>query len=67
MGDISGAMADEKAQHVIDTEADVLVGTDMGCLMNIGGQLSRVGAKTRIMHQAELLYEGIRLAKGAGV
>ncbi|MFB5192141.1 (Fe-S)-binding protein [Alicyclobacillus fastidiosus] len=63
MGDISGAMADEKATHVRETKADILVGTDMGCLMNIGGRLSRVGTQTRVMHLAELLYEGIQNAE----
>lgn len=63
MGDISGAMVDEKAQHIRETGAEVLVGTDMGCLMNIGGRLSRIGAPTRVMHLAELLYEGMQLAK----
>lgn len=60
MGDISGAMADEKAQHVCETGAEVLVGTDMGCLMNIGGRLSRTGSAVRVMHLAELLYEGMQ-------
>ncbi|EPZ45209.1 MULTISPECIES: (Fe-S)-binding protein [Alicyclobacillus] len=63
MGDISGAMVDEKAQHVTETGAEVLVGTDMGCLMNIGGRLSRTGQSTRVMHLAELLYEGMRNSK----
>lgn len=58
MSDISGAMVDEKAHHVMDTESEVLVGTDMGCLMNIGGRLSRLGQPIRVMHLAELLYEG---------
>ncbi|WAH38039.1 (Fe-S)-binding protein [Alicyclobacillus dauci] len=60
MGDISGAMVDEKARHVVETEADVLVGTDMGCLMNIGGRLTREGKSIRVMHLAELLYEGLQ-------
>jgi L-lactate dehydrogenase complex protein LldE len=60
MSDISSAMVDEKAQHVAETKAEVLVGTDMGCLMNIGGRLSRTGSPVRVMHVAELLYEGMR-------
>lgn len=63
MGNISGAMVDEKAQHVKETQADVLVGTDMGCLMNIGGRLNRTGSPVRVMHLAELLDEGIRNGK----
>lgn len=60
MADISGAMVEEKSTHVKETHADVLVGTDMGCLMNIGGHLKKQGHSVRIMHLAELLYEGVK-------
>lgn len=59
MGQISSAMVEEKVQHVMGTQAEVLVGTDMGCLMNIGGRLRRNGQPVRVMHLAELLYEGM--------
>lgn len=62
MADISGAMVMEKADHIIETEADVLVGLDMGCLMNIGGNLRVRGEPVRVMHLAELLYEGVSRA-----
>jgi L-lactate dehydrogenase complex protein LldE len=63
MSDISAVMVSEKTAHVLETEAEVLVGTDMGCLMNIGGQLRREGKPVRVMHVAELLYEGIQQAE----
>ncbi|MCM3633349.1 (Fe-S)-binding protein [Paenibacillus camelliae] len=59
MSDISGAMVAEKAEHVIETEAEVLVGLDMGCLMNIAGHLRYRNQPVRVMHLAELLYEGV--------
>lgn len=59
MGDISGAMVSEKADHVLETEAEVLVGLDMACLMNIAGNLMYRGQPVRVMHLAELLYEGV--------
>ena len=62
MADISGAMVAEKAEHVTETEAEVLTGLDMGCLMNIGGHLRRKGANVRVMHLAELLAEGVERA-----
>jgi L-lactate dehydrogenase complex protein LldE len=31
----------------------------MGCLMNIGGRLMHEGKQVRVMHLAELLYEGV--------
>jgi L-lactate dehydrogenase complex protein LldE len=59
MCDISGAMVSEKADHVVETEAEVLVGLDMGCLMNIAGNMRYRGSPVRVMHLAELLYEGV--------
>lgn len=64
MGPISGAMVSEKVEHVLSTDAEVLVGTDMGCLMNIGGRLRHQGSPVRVMHLAELLYEGTRMREG---
>lgn len=59
MSEISGAMVDEKAQHIQETNAEVLVGLDMGCLMNISGRLRNQGSPVRVMHVAELLDEGM--------
>jgi len=52
---ISGAMVHDKVRCVVQTQADVLVSTDTGCLMNIGGALHRKRHTTRTMHLAELL------------
>jgi len=60
MADISGAMVTEKVDHVLETEAEVLVGLDMACLMNIGGNLRYRNEPVRVMHLAELLYEGVK-------
>ncbi|WP_276352037.1 (Fe-S)-binding protein [Cohnella caldifontis] len=60
MPDISGAMVTEKGDHVVETEAEVLVGLDMACLMNIAGNLRYRGEKVRVMHLAELLEEGVK-------
>lgn len=53
--DISNAMVSEKARNVTDTEADLLLGGDLGCLMNIAGKLRRTGAAVRVYHVAEVL------------
>jgi L-lactate dehydrogenase complex protein LldE len=53
--DISNAIVGEKAQNVVATGADLLLGGDLGCLMNMAGKLSREGAKTRVFHTAEIL------------
>jgi len=62
MSDISGAMVNEKADHVLESEAEVLVGLDMACLMNIAGNLRYRNKPIRVMHLAELLYEGVEHA-----
>ena len=53
--EISTAMVDEKVKNILDSGADAVVGCDMGCLMNIGGRLSRMGSPVRTMHIAQLL------------
>ncbi|SDC24267.1 L-lactate dehydrogenase complex protein LldE [Paenibacillus sp. UNCCL117] len=60
MADISGAMVTEKVDHIKETAAEVLVGLDMACLMNIAGNLRYRGEPVRVMHLAELLYEGVK-------
>lgn len=59
MADISGAMVTEKSDHVLETKAEILTGLDMGCLMNIAGNLRYRQQPVRVMHLAELLYEGV--------
>lgn len=55
MSDISEQMVDEKADHIEETNADILLGADASCLMNIGGRLSRRGEEMKVMHIAEIL------------
>ncbi|SDE06091.1 (Fe-S)-binding protein [Sporomusa acidovorans] len=58
--EISEAMVDEKARNILETKADVLVGVDLSCLMNIDGRLKKQQANVRVIHIAELLDEGMR-------
>ena len=53
--DTSIAMGADKARHVRDTGAEVLVAGDSSCLMHVGGLLSRQRAGVRVMHLAEIL------------
>jgi L-lactate dehydrogenase complex protein LldE len=53
--DVSVAMGADKARHVRDTGAEVLVAGDSSCLMHIGGVLSRQRSGVRVMHLAEVL------------
>jgi L-lactate dehydrogenase complex protein LldE len=50
-------MVSDKARHVRETGAEVLVAGDSSCLMNIGGALSRQQAGIRVMHLAEVLAQ----------
>ncbi|RNM16632.1 (Fe-S)-binding protein [Nocardioides pocheonensis] len=53
--DTSIAMGADKARHVRETAAEVLVAGDNSCLLHIGGMLSRQRAGVRVMHLAEVL------------
>jgi L-lactate dehydrogenase complex protein LldE len=53
--EISGAMVQDKAAFIEQTGADVVVATDAGCLMNIGGCLRRRGSRVRTLHLAQVL------------
>ncbi len=53
--DTSVAMGADKARHVRETGAEVLVAGDSSCLMHVGGLLSRQRAGVRVMHLAEVL------------
>jgi L-lactate dehydrogenase complex protein LldE len=53
--DISTAMLEEKVRNIEASGAGVVVGCDMGCLMNIQGMLNRKNININTMHIAELL------------
>jgi L-lactate dehydrogenase complex protein LldE len=53
--DVSVAMGADKARHVRETDAEVLVAGDNSCLMHVGGVLSRQRSGVRVMHLAEIL------------
>jgi L-lactate dehydrogenase complex protein LldE len=52
---ISGGMLADKVASVRETGADTLVSADCGCLMQIGGGMSRAGMKVETRHIAEVL------------
>ncbi len=53
--DISNAIVGEKAAAINATGAALLLGGDLGCLMNMAGKLHRDGSKVRAFHTAEIL------------
>jgi L-lactate dehydrogenase complex protein LldE len=55
MSGLSEAMLNDKLASAEATGADVLTATDCGCLMHLGGALSRRGSALRAIHIAEIL------------
>lgn len=53
--DVSIAMGADKARHVVETGAEVVVAGDNSCLAHIGGILDRQRSGIRRMHLAEIL------------
>jgi L-lactate dehydrogenase complex protein LldE len=62
--EISTKMVDDKIRNALDTGAEVLLGGDLGCLMNIAGRLKRINAPLRVYHVAEVLAG---MASGPGI
>lgn len=60
--ELSAAMMNRKISSLETdaSQADVLTSTDLGCLMQLGGGLSRQGKPLKVVHVAELLLEGRR-------
>ena len=52
---ISERMVSEKMRNVNETGAEMLLGGDLGCLMNMAGRLKRAGSSVRVYHAAEVL------------
>lgn len=53
--DISNAMVTAKAAALTQTGTDLVLGGDLGCLMNIAGKLAREGSTVQVRHVAEIL------------
>ena len=56
--DISLAILQDKIDAILTTGADIVVGCDMGCLMNIQGRLNRLGSNVQVKHIAQVLAHG---------
>lgn len=58
MPSVSAAMVSEKADHVLATGADLLLGVDMGCLLNIQSHLQKRGVSLPVRHVMQILDAG---------
>lgn len=62
--ELSTAIVTDKTDKIRATEADTLLGGDMGCLMNMAGKLSREGSQIKVYHTIEVLAG---MADGPGI
>lgn len=53
--EISTALLQDKVTNIRNSGADLVVGCDLGCLMNIQGMLHRQGSNIQAIHIAQLL------------
>ena len=60
MDEISEAMVTDKVAAIGSTGCDIVTGCDNSCLMNIGGRINREGRPIKVMHVAELLWQGVK-------
>lgn len=55
--EISERMVSDKVENICATDADTVLGGDLGCLMNIAGRLKRLGKPVKAYHVAEVLAD----------
>jgi L-lactate dehydrogenase complex protein LldE len=55
---ISVAMGEQKVQHIVNTNADYLISTDLSCLMHIGGIMEKMALPIKSLHLADVLASG---------
>jgi L-lactate dehydrogenase complex protein LldE len=55
---ISVAMADQKIDNAIATDAEYIISTDMSCLMHLDGRINHNGKQIKVIHLADILASG---------
>ena len=55
---IAVGMAEQKVKNVEETGVDILISTDLSCLMHIQGFLKKQGKEIRTMHLADVIASG---------
>lgn len=55
---VSIGMADQKVMNAAATGAEVIISTDLSCLMHIQGYADKKGTKIKTMHLADVLASG---------
>ena len=65
--DISSRMAENKVLNACDSQADILVMGDLGCMLNIEGRLTRLQDEKRIQSPPKVMHIAEVLAKSEGL
>lgn len=65
MSEISEQMVDEKIRHIEAAGAEILIGADSSCLMNIKGRIDRLRKPIKVMHIAEVLNDSVKNSQQA--
>ncbi len=60
MSAISGAMLRYKLAAIQNTECDLIITGDAGCIMHMNGGLSRAGTSRRVVHVAQALAGAVK-------
>lgn len=60
MADVSGAMLQNKIDHIEKSGAEVILSGDVSCLTHMNGGLEKQGVTKRVKHIADVLAESIR-------
>ncbi|MEQ8677253.1 MAG: (Fe-S)-binding protein [Aggregatilineales bacterium] len=63
MADVSNAMLTKKMACINDSEAKTIITGDVSCMTQMNGGLSRHESSKRVRHVADVLAEGLKLAK----
>jgi glycolate oxidase iron-sulfur subunit len=54
------ALADRKAQHIVESEPDVVATGNVGCMLQISAALRRKGRTTQVLHTIQLIDASMR-------
>jgi L-lactate dehydrogenase complex protein LldE len=58
--EISCHLADDKIAAIENTQAEVLLGGDWGCLMHLQGRIEKTGKSIEVKHFSEILAQAIK-------
>jgi glycolate oxidase iron-sulfur subunit len=64
--DAADELRDRKVQNIMRTEADMIVSSNPGCLLQIAAGFEKTGRSVAVTHLVQLLDSSITAARAAG-